>query len=40
VSLTFSTAVQPGGMTWSDTVKIRDDVRMQILHNCSEPDIG
>jgi hypothetical protein len=40
VTLAFGPAVQPEGSDWNATVKLRDQVRAEILKRCGEPDLA
>ena len=40
ISVTIGTLVAPEGGDWNAAVKLRDQVRAQILKHCGEPDLG
>jgi 1-acyl-sn-glycerol-3-phosphate acyltransferase len=40
VTLAFAPPVQPEGSDWNATLKLRDEVRTEILKRCGEPDLG
>ena len=40
VALTFAPPVLPEGSDWNATVKLRDQVRAEILKRCGEPDLA
>jgi len=40
VAVSFAPPVQPEGSDWNATLKLRDQVRAEILKRCGEPDAG
>ncbi len=40
ISVTVGTPVAPEGSDWNAAVKLRDEVRAQILKHCGEPDLA
>ena len=40
IALSFAPPVQPEGSDWNATVKLRDQVRAEILKRCGEPDLA
>jgi acyl carrier protein len=40
VAVSFAPPVQPEGSDWNAVLKLRDDVRAEILKRCGEPDLG
>jgi 1-acyl-sn-glycerol-3-phosphate acyltransferase len=39
ISVTIGTPVAPQGSDWNGALKLRDEVRSQILRHCGEPDL-
>jgi hypothetical protein len=39
ISITFSAPVTVEGGDWNATLKLRDQVRAEILKHCGEPDL-
>ncbi len=40
VAISFAAPVQPEGSDWNATLRLRDQVRAEILKRCGEPDAG
>jgi 1-acyl-sn-glycerol-3-phosphate acyltransferase len=40
VAVNFAPAVQPAGSDWSAVLKLRDEVRAEILKRCGESDLA
>jgi 1-acyl-sn-glycerol-3-phosphate acyltransferase len=40
VAVSFAPAVQPEGSDWNAVLRLRDQVRAEILKRCGEPDLG
>ena len=40
VSISIAKPVMPAGSDWNGAVKLRDDVRSEILRHCGEPDLA
>jgi 1-acyl-sn-glycerol-3-phosphate acyltransferase len=40
VAVSFAPPVQPAGSDWNAVLKLRDDVRAEILKRCGEPDLA
>lgn len=40
VSLIIGKAIKPTGKAWNDAIRLRDEVRSEILRNCGEPDLA
>jgi len=40
ISVTIGTPVAPQGSDWNAALRLRDEVRSQILKHCGEPDLA
>jgi 1-acyl-sn-glycerol-3-phosphate acyltransferase len=40
IAATFGPPIRPDGDDWNATLRLRDQVRAEILRHCGEPDLG